>query len=582
MQLYYNQHFRKLNQALIDIIYQIVEANLLIRSITIHKVFFSFLNIEITLSWINQIIKKRNYIRPQGRPGNDYYIKEEQEYLISTRIILIKNYDKLGIPLMHDLMDHFKLSNLFVNMLSKIKVEINNKRFGCKQQTFADFIKTITTISLDPSVSNFEEAINSDISHCPMSVKRTRDLVKYIEQSNNLAKCNIAFRDYWINFLRLEDIKIIIYYDGHSKPYYSKETHVTGLISNSQKILPGTKYLVVTCTNGYVLELRVIQIDTPYGETVYKTTKQLVIDHPGITKLIIMDREGSGKKLNKKILNDLKVPTLTPLKTNMYKDLNDFGYKKIGPNLYQGKWRDNEKRADDPRWFIIIKYPDRLCVFATNDKYFIAKSIQKIYKTRWPDNEEIIKNLNMLCSFNTNICNGVINILNPKKLRQKKVLEKKIDKANNKIEEYKTRISGDTNNSTEKQLNKQIDNKLKKLDEYENILKDLQNIEKVKIRNTKPDQFVSLLKAGILNLFRYIITVCLGIKNKKAPMEKMMQLIINRKGRIIESKFSKQYIFEQPSTKQNTRLLKQFCNYINNLNINTAEGKKVIASLKPG
>ena len=65
-------------------------------------------------------------------------------------------------------------------------------------------------------------------------------------------------------------------------------------------------------------------------------------------------------------------------------------------------------------------------------------------------------------------------------------------------------------------------------------------------------------------------------------MEKMMQLIINRKGRIIESKFSKQYIFEQPSTKQNTRLLKQFCNYINNLNINTAEGKKVIASLKPG
>ena len=158
----------------------------------------------------------------------------------------------------------------------------------------------------------------------------------------------------------------------------------------------------------------------------------------------------------------------------------------------------------------------------------------------------------------------------------------KIEIANNKIYEYKNRISDDTNKSAEHRIEKQINNKSNKINEYEEKLKDFENIENVNARNTKPDQFVSLLKSGILNLFRYILIICPGLHDKKAPMEKMMHLIINRKGRIIESNFSKQYIFERPSTKENCRLLKKFCANLNMLNVSTSNGKKIIASLEHG
>ncbi|MBN2260651.1 MAG: hypothetical protein JW702_08895 [Clostridiales bacterium] len=580
--LEYYQHFRKLNQALIEVIFQIVTINSNIRSITIQKTLLNFCNISITLSWINQIIKKKSIVRPQGRPDNNYYIHEKKQYFATVKTIIIKNHDKIGIPLMQDLMDHFKLSNLFVNLLSKIKSELNINRFKCKEKSFDNFIKTMTAITLDPSVSNFEEAINADISHCPMSIKFARDLVKPLEKSNFLDEVNIACRNYWIDFLNIENNRIIIYYDGHAKPYYSKENHAAGLISNSQKVLPGTKYFVVTSTNGYILELRNIRIDTPYGKTVYETTSQLAADYPKITKLIIMDREGSGNELNKRILNELNVPTLTPLKSNMYKDLNDFGYKKIGGYNYQGKWRDPVKRLNDPRWFTIIKYKDRLCVFATNGSKQMGRMLQKLYKTRWPDNEEIIKNMNMLCSFNTNICNGTVEIQNPKKINQKKILEQKINTANQKIDQYHENIGVCGNNSAKLRFEKQIENKRNKINRHQQELKKLENIELVKIRNTKPDQFISLLKAGILNLFRYILTICLNIQNKKVPMEKMMQMIINRKGKIIESNYSKQYIFEYPGTKSNRKILKLFCGNFNKLNIMTKNGKKVILAIESG
>jgi hypothetical protein len=579
--LEYYQHFRKLNQALIEVIYQIVSINTSIRSITIQNVLINFCNIEITLSWINQIIRKKQFKRPQGRPDKNYYIQEKQQYFAVVKTIIVQNYDKIGIPLMQDIMDHFKLSHLFVNMLNKIKDELFSKRFKCKPATFDNFIKTMTAITLDPSINNFEEAIDSDISHCPMSPKVARDLVKHLEKSNLIDEVNITHRNYWIDFLQLKNEKIIIYYDGHAKPYYSKENHVAGLISNSQKVLPGTKYFVVTTNNGYILELRSIRIDTPYGKTVYETTRQLVQDYPEMTKLVIMDREGSGNHLTQRILNDLNVTSLTPLKSNMYKDLNDFGYKKIGQYTYQGKWRNDEKRNNDPRWFTIIQYKDRLCVFATTADKKLGIKLQSLYKTRWPENEEIIKNMNMHCSFNTNICNGTQRILNPKKVKQKENLEAKKDKANQRLNQYQLELECSKNESSKKRFQNQIKNKQNKITEYQQELEKLKNIELVKIRNTKPDQFISLLKSGILNLFRYILITCLNIQNKKAPIEKMMKMIINRKGKIIESNYSKEYIFESPSTKSNRKLLKILCHNFNKLNIMTKKGKKVTLSLGP-
>ena len=69
----------------------------------------------------------------------------------------------------------------------------------------------------------------------------------------------------------------------------------------------------------------------------------------------------------------------------------------------------------------------------------------------------------MLCSFNTNICNGTKKILNPKKIKQKKLLENKIKTANQRITQYQNTGSECEKNSEKKRYEKQIENQSNKM-----------------------------------------------------------------------------------------------------------------------
>ena len=81
-----------------------------------------------------------------------------------------------------------------------------------------------------------------------------------------------------------------------------------------------------------------------------------------------------------------------------------------------------------------------------------------------------------------------------------------------------------------------------------------------------------------LNLIRFILIKCLELDTgkKKPPVEKMWQMLINRKGKIIENYYEKVYIFDTPSTVENIKLLTMFCNNFNKLNITTYNGKNII------
>ena len=575
------QRFSKLSQELFFFICLVAKKESEIRSVTIIKFLGSMLKIEVTMSWINQIIRREEIKRPQGRPSKQYIMKEKNEYFLKIEVIYQETIDKMGILLIQDIMKYYKLNDLFVDLLKKAQKEIDTNRFKQKTEKLENFIDTMTAISLDPSVNNFEEAINADISHCPMSCAQARDLVKNLEKSKMIINQTMeSFVDYWIKFIETnenKEIQFIIYIDGHIKPYFSKETHVCGKISASEKVMPGTKYVIATCSNGYVLDIRNIEVDMPYGEKVIEMIKYLSIKLENRIKLVIMDREGCGKELNNKIDSDFKIKTLTPLRSNQYKSLEDFTCEKIGDNLYKGNWKDSKKLEEDSRNLIIIDYIERLCVFATTDEE-IGIETQKTYKTRWPNNEEIIKYLNMITGFNTNISNGIESIPNPKKTREIEELGKKIKSSENKIKNYKEAKINLINNSEIKRYDKQIMNANNKIKNYKEKIKKTGEINPVKIRKTEPDNFIAFLKAGILNLFRFILIKCLELdtEKNKPPVEKMWQMLINRKGKIIENYYEKVYIFDTPSTVENIKLLTMFCNNFNKLNITTYNGKNII------
>lgn len=89
-----------------------------------------------------------------------------------------------------------------------------------------------------------------------------------------------------------------------------------------------------------------------------------------------------------------------------------------------------------------------------------------------------------------NICNGVETIPNPKKTREIKKLEKKIELVEIRNNNYKEKRNNLVDNSEIKRYDKQIANWNEIIKKYKEKMKDIGEINPVKIRKTEPDNFV--------------------------------------------------------------------------------------------
>ncbi len=87
-------------------------------------------------------------------------------------------------------------------------------------------------------------------------------------------------------------------------------------MSNSGRTQPGTKYVLVTNSDGYITDMQNVMVDTPYGECVLEMTKQLTKQFKKPVKMVILDREGCGSELDQRFKSDIEVKTLTPLRKN--------------------------------------------------------------------------------------------------------------------------------------------------------------------------------------------------------------------------------------------------------------------------
>jgi hypothetical protein len=574
------QRFTKLCQEYFLLIVLLALLHREIRAKTILKYLDAKYQTKITKSWINQIIRREEIKRPLGRPKNSYY--EKEPYYLDCIDVLHKRIRNFGISLMQDIMHYLGIEDMFIDLLPEV-----NKEFIQKEQrpfwknTYSEMIQTLTAISLYPGVNNFEEACNANIPHMPMMAQTARNHIKRLEACHNLPELlSRMHRELWAKFLNLIGEEIIIFIDGHVKTYYTKQTHVCGLISVLQKIMPGTKYVIATTSKGYLLDMLNIQVDTPYGQAVIKMTLEIgwTIGKP--IKLVIMDREGSGQELNNHLKNIVGISTLTPLRSNQYKSLEDFECKKIDNDLYVGNWRDKKKFEKDNRTLIIIDYKNRLCVFATNEEKIDYSDTQSLYKKRWPYNEEKMKHLNMLTGFNTNICNGVTEIPDPKHVRTEQELDKKIEEAQEKKDQYKTKEEEATARSVIKKQQEQQKNVEQRIEKYENQKNELGEIKSKKIREVVPDYFVSMLKLNIVNSFQWLLESCLPSNEKNPAMEKMYQMLMNMEADLFENTEIKKYILSNPCRKSDRKLLKIFCENFNKLHIKSRAGKKIILEME--
>ena len=101
------QRFSKLSQDIFIFICLVVKKENEIRSVTIARFLDSILKTKVTISWINQIIRREGIKRPQGRPTNEYFRKEKEFYFAKIEIIYQETVDKLGISLTRKIHQQF-------------------------------------------------------------------------------------------------------------------------------------------------------------------------------------------------------------------------------------------------------------------------------------------------------------------------------------------------------------------------------------------------------------------------------------------------------------------------------------------
>jgi hypothetical protein len=209
---------------------------------------------------------------------------------------------------------------------------------------------------------------------------------------------------------------LIIFIDGHGNPYHTKKYAVSGRMSVTEKIMPGTHHVVANTQNGFLLFLYPEPANTHLNDGLENVVKILIEEFGDKIRLVVVDRECNGADYNMRIKDQYGVSILTGLRSNQYSSLDDFEYKWVEKHkLAVGMWKDKIKCKNDDRNFLLYPQKNKLYALAiTSDREQDFIDAYKLQKMRWPSNEGVIKILVNEFDFNMNTGNGTKIIDNPK------------------------------------------------------------------------------------------------------------------------------------------------------------------------
>ena len=231
-------HCTKLNHNHYLLFLLFYQLNTEIRSSEIRLFLFEQYRITIEKSWINQKLSQAKCKRPLGRPNKQYVLNRKSHFSQLEKVA--QTIEQIGIPFIISLMDAFGFTQCMVDVLALCIEKTKNPLLSLNQKSLQAFIHTLSQLILDQRVSNFEEALRSQMYHSEMSMTHVRKLVKSCESLYNVnGYLYHGFFDYWVGKLKELGVeKHQIYIDGHGVPYYTKDASVCGRMSITGKITP--------------------------------------------------------------------------------------------------------------------------------------------------------------------------------------------------------------------------------------------------------------------------------------------------------------------------------------------------------
>ena len=525
----------------------------------------------ISKSWLNKILKRLNLNNPWSRP------RKEQSY-----------DPQKGVPVDHAGCWFLKGADCHMDGTSAVTDVVRKKReeyilqYG-KKESFRTLFSWPLTI----------QRKNETLLYLPVfGMKRPKDLERYHKpglglisgigkryrystldkHQRELEKLNIAeelskslarcYVEAFFIKIELED-KSCFYIDGHFKTVWSSKNIPRAFRTTLNKTEKSLEQVVLNSSQGYPL----ILLTCPGDRHLIKEMFNLIDAFEGacgkrIVKISVFDREGVSIKVFQEF-DYRKKYFITLLKENQHKGLQSFTIKegfvpykidkktgKIKSIVADGEilLKDREEKLEyKVRVALLIKDPQglkKLIPVITNITVKEEPNIKKIvdkYFNRWPDQENIIKDMIYGVGLDTNHGYKKKEVENRTILRKKAELEKNIRGLESKLKpirqdintrEKEIEVIQEVYQSRIKQLNKDKNELhykilLCKQEERKNYLQHLKGIEDKMLELTSGNEKqLFLLRTKLENKRRFEMGL---ISQKEGKEEELSSLDMEQK-----------------------------------------------------
>lgn len=435
--------------------------------------------IGITTRHFNRIRASWGLSRQKGRPSTPSHRRS----ICSDLVKVIPNLESTGVHLFAEWME---FQDGFPIVLAQLKLSIEIWRKEHPDDAFPLLFHRDETLLLRFKALFYGPLLGINKltevdykNHClPTLIGRgyqSSTLTQYLGQ---LEKINAG--QFLRNILTPENPGSICYIDGHMIAFWTGISMHKGKITMLGRIMAGSNAVVAHDEHGRAIYVEYYPPDIRMPGMILDYCEQIVQNTA--TNIFIIDREVNSESIAAKF-EARGWGLMSMLNSNQYSDLSDWDHEYVGHleafgDVYTGQWRDEKRRSEDPRYFVIVENDGKLLPYwgtsMIKDSY-APLDWPVLYAKRTEIQENGFKRMKSHGALEVNY--GIKKITGPDRHHERKVkelqnqrekIDRKIEKKEQAIDEQLFKVK----ESDEKGHGKRLEQRRDRLTVMEKELKD--------------------------------------------------------------------------------------------------------------
>jgi len=378
--------------------------------------------VELTVGHINYLLRKEELTRPRGRPRGG---KEKSETAATDEAPSSESLDNGG---------------LFFLEAAKQEMGVTQAVERCVERARQEYWEANPERPLRIVVSE-PETLWHKLDHLlylpVLRLTRPRDLYYY--QGNGLK----VLYGFTYKYLTLEHFlgqltrlrvgysladalaecysqawypgndPLFIFTDWHIKPHWTKHSAHSGHVTMWDRVMPGTKQLLINGPDGHLLGGWNHQVDTHLTHVLVDLEAQLATNLQRPIAYSIFDSEGSGLPTANRYAEAKRayisvLPRRASHRLDVFELLGEWEPVEEDPGheAVDARWKDTQKAQQDPRRLVLMRRlqdtdPTRVYV-GCNSESLSAGAVPARFRQRWHCQEGVIRQMVNGANLNAN------------------------------------------------------------------------------------------------------------------------------------------------------------------------------------